>query len=58
MGDYWINSRYAGKCSECECDISEGDRVLYCPHEDRRAEVFCRPCGEDIQSEDDPEVEL
>ena len=58
MSDRWINARYAGKCSECECDISEGERVLYCLNEGRRAEVLCRPCGEDVGQDDDPEVEL
>ena len=60
MADYyWINARYAGKCSECECDFSEGERVLYWPNEGKRPDVYCRSCGEDAeQAENDPEVEL
>lgn len=59
MSERWISARYAGKCSECECDFSEGDRILYCPNEGRRADVYCSTCGEDvIAQEDDYEVEF
>jgi translation initiation factor IF-1 len=59
MLDYhWINARYPGKCSECECDISEGDRVLYYPNEGRCADIYCRPCGEDVNQPEDHEVEF
>lgn len=58
MNSYWINSRYNGKCHECECDISEGDRILYCPNDRGYAEVYCRPCGEDMDQPEDPEVDI
>lgn len=59
MNDYWITARYASKCKECECDISEGDRVLYSRNERGYGEVYCRPCGEDLRSlESDPEVDV
>lgn len=51
----WISARYAGKCSECECDSSEGDRILYCPNEGRRADVYCSICGEDVVDDDNEE---
>lgn len=57
---HWISSKYEGKCSECECDISVGDRIYYEPSvKSGRADVYCRPCGEDVDEQsDDPEVEL
>lgn len=58
-GERWISARYAGKCGECECDFSEGERILYCPSEGRRADVYCSICGEDvIDSEEEPELEV
>ena len=60
-GERWISARYAGKCSECECDISGGDRILYCPNGGRRADVYCSICGEDVVDDNDEaeiEVEL
>lgn len=59
---HWIESRYEGKCSECECDILPGDRIFYEPN-DRggRADVFCAPCGEDADDksrDDDLELEV
>lgn len=45
---HWIQSKYESKCSECECDISVGDRIYYEPSEKAgRADVYCAPCGED-----------
>lgn len=55
---YWIQSRYESKCSECECDISINDRIYYEPSDKGRASVYCRPCGEDVDQAEDPEVEF
>lgn len=59
-GERWISARYAGKCGECECGFSEGDRILWCPNEGRRADVYCSICGEDVvsESEEDREIEV
>lgn len=61
MSERWISARYSGKCSECECDISEGERVLYCPNESRRADVYCSICGDDYlaaEAAEDYEVDF
>lgn len=57
MAYYWIDSRYESKCSECECDILPGDKILYSPNDKGRADVYCRPCGEDVDQREDFEVE-
>lgn len=58
MAFYWLKSRYEGKCKECGCDYSEGDLILYCPNEKGYADIYCRPCGEDVDEREDPEVEV
>ena len=58
---YWIGSRYQSKCSECECDISVGDRIYYEPNERYGGgDVYCRPCGEDADdtSGDDGDIQV
>lgn len=57
---YWIQSRYEGKCSECECDFLPGDRIFYEPNGKGRADTYCRPCGEDADDvrRDDDDLEL
>lgn len=54
----WVSARYAGKCSECKCDISEGDQILWMPNESTKADTYCLLCGGDYsESHDDYEVE-
>lgn len=53
----WVLARYVGKCSECECDISEGDRILWVPNESTRADIYCLNCGGDYsEAREDYEV--
>lgn len=54
----WIKARYPGKCRECGCDISEGEEILYLPADKNPSEVYCRSCGNDLDDELDPEVEV
>ena len=57
----WVSARYAGKCSECECDFSEGEQILWVPNENTRADTYCKSCGDDYEyaeQQDDHEVEF
>lgn len=56
---YWIQSPYESKCSECECDISVGDRVFYEPNEKYGGgDAYCRPCGEDTDDTGDDDIQV
>lgn len=40
---YWLNAKYAGKCSACGKDIRQGERVFYYPTSKR---IYSGECAE------------
>jgi hypothetical protein len=44
----WIAAKFPGKCAECECEVLQGDRVLYVPTERR---VYCEECGNEMAAQ-------
>lgn len=47
MSEKWVSARYTGKCSECDCDFSEGEEILWVPNDGRRADTYCKNCGQE-----------
>ena len=40
---YWIEVRYAGKCSRCGNPLPRGARAFYFP---KGKEIYCQTCGQ------------
>lgn len=44
----WIKAKWDGKCKECDCLITAGEKIWY------NGKVYCIDCGEELDVDGTP----